>query len=105
MRIGEYLEQVRKADGSEVIRCRCGHEICRADENYKLHLARRVGPVRCANRHVNPLGLGGERFEFRQFLCPACGLQLETEVALATDPVLWDTQILGPAPAQKEGRE
>ena len=98
MQIGEYLRLVTEADGTKAIYCRCNQRISRADENYKLFLVRRDLPIRAANLYADPHGLSGDRFQYRQFLCGACGLLLESEIALAEDPVLWDVEILGPPP-------
>jgi N-methylhydantoinase B len=75
---------------------RCGRDHCAADTNYKLALVMRAINVEAlASSNRDPAEYINTAIEFRQFICPGCGTQVETEVALASEPVLWDVQLTG----------
>ena len=42
---------------------------------------------------VNPKGIGGRRFELREFYCPGCFTLLEVEIARPDDPLLDDARL------------
>ena len=91
--INEFLE-IANNDGKDIIRCtNCGHDLCAATENHKLHALLHEGPVQEAGPHVNPHHLGGDKFVLRCFYCPSCLVQINTEVALRGEPILWDVQL------------
>lgn len=90
-RLNEYLEIAGDGD-RKVIRCRCGHVIGPADDNYKKYVLKKESPLGEAGPFVNPYKLGGEKFVFRQFCCPGCLILLETEIALKGAPLVWDVQ-------------
>lgn len=91
--LNEFLEIVHDGE-RDVIRCaRCGLDLCAANENHKLFALMREGPVQEAGPHVNPHHLGGDKFVLRQFFCPNCLTQINTEVALRGEPILWDVQL------------
>lgn len=90
-RINEYLEV--SGGGDATIRCRCGHELCAATENYKLHALLREGPVQRAGPWVDPLRVGGDAFVCREFFCPACATLLDVEIAQPREPILWDVRV------------
>ena len=92
--LNEFLEIATQASGQKVIRCtRCGHDICAATENHKLHALIHEGSVQEAGPHVNPYHLGDDKFVFRQFYCPGCTALINTEVALKDEPILWDVEL------------
>jgi acetone carboxylase gamma subunit len=94
--LNEFLDLVETETGARMIRCtRCGHHLCAAGENHKLHCRMHEGPVQEAGPHVDPHGIGGGRFVFRQFYCPNCLALLNTEVAQRGEAVLWDVEIRG----------
>jgi N-methylhydantoinase B/acetone carboxylase alpha subunit len=86
---GEGLNVVRVA-GELVIRCDCGHDLCRFDLNWKMHvlvfvrdsqeLLREVYP---AMGHCDP-----DWQELREFICPSCARLLEVEAATPGYPVV-----------------
>ena len=92
--LNEFLTIAVTDGGEKVVRCaRCGHDLCAATENHKLHALLREGPVQDAGPHVNPYGLGGNKFVFRQFYCPKCLALINTEVAQRGEPIMWDVQL------------
>jgi N-methylhydantoinase B len=102
--LNEFLEIVSTDAGEWMVRCaRCGHWLCPAGENHKLHALLHEGPVQEAGPHVDPHGIGGGRFVFRQFFCPGCMALINTEVAQRGEPILWDVQIAVPQQAHQPG--
>ncbi len=92
MRVNAYVEVV--ADGGEpVLRCRCGHVLGPATESYKRYSLEARYQVQEAGPLSNPYGLGGDRFELREYYCPRCVVRYESEVALRSDPVLHDVEL------------
>ena len=91
--LNEFLEIVQ-VGGRAMIRCtQCGYDLCAANENHKLHARMHEGAVQEAGPHVNPHHLGGDKFVLRQFYCPNCLTQINTEVALRGEPILWDAEL------------
>ncbi len=86
--ISEYLSAVR-CDGQVLIRCRCGHVLCDAGENYKEYAMFDEGPLQRAGPNMDPHRTGRDKFVFRRYCCPACYTLLESEIALKGAPVLW----------------
>jgi acetone carboxylase gamma subunit len=80
---------------SSRIRCRCGHVLCRGDENYKRFAARRDRPLEeLAGR---PMPDGSPYLAvLREYACPRCAVLLQVDVwcpALGGDEDLWDARI------------
>ena len=91
MRLNDYLA-LEQRGGDYVIRCRCGHVLGPATENYKLHARRNDVPLSKAGPYVNPYNVGEGRFALREYCCPGCLTLLDVEVALADEPPRWDVQ-------------
>jgi acetone carboxylase gamma subunit len=92
MRINAYLT-VDSGAGGPVLRCHCGHVLGPADRPYKeLSLEARL-PVAALGPHVDPDGLGGDRFEVREYYCPGCLVLFESEVARPDDALLVDVEL------------
>jgi acetone carboxylase gamma subunit len=91
-RINEQL-QISGSGAAAVVECRCGHEIGPAQENYKLHLLMREGPVQRAGPWVDPQGIGKDAFVCREFFCPGCLTLLDVEIAQRGEPILWDVRL------------
>lgn len=94
MEIHEYLALDTE---TETISCNdCGHQICSADENYKLHCAMEktqledVGP---GFESPSELLNADHNIEFREFYCPSCAVLIDHEIARAEDRILWDIEI------------
>ena len=80
-------------DGARgVFRCaRCHHALGAADANYKLSSQLEQSAITAANPHIQDATLRTDApLILRRYHCPGCGLTLETEIALADQPPLWD---------------
>jgi acetone carboxylase gamma subunit len=92
MRVNAYLT-VESAPDGPLLRCRCGHVLGTAERPYKeLSLEARY-PLQALGPYVDPDRLGGDRFELREYYCPACLVLYETEVARRDDPLLADVEL------------
>jgi N-methylhydantoinase B len=76
-----------------VYRCRCGQSLGPIDIPYRHMAARARFPVQRIGPEVNPHGIGGARFELREFYCPGCFTLLDVEIARPEDPVLDDARL------------
>ena len=70
-RISEQLT-IDGTSADAVLRCRCGHTIGPATENFKRHVLMRERPVQEAGPWVDPNHIGGDAFVCREFFCPGC---------------------------------
>jgi acetone carboxylase gamma subunit len=72
-------------DDAGRVACRgCGHDLCSTAEPWKQH-------ARIVERPLNQLATvytTGSDALLREFICPACGLSLDSEVARRDDPAL-----------------
>ncbi|HEX8752884.1 MAG TPA: hydantoinase B/oxoprolinase family protein [Solirubrobacterales bacterium] len=88
---GEGMNIVRRSsDGELVIKTDAGAELCRWDENWKLHVPMFVRDTDELYREVYPK-LGhpeGDWQELREFYCPVSGRLLETEAVPPGYPVM-----------------
>jgi acetone carboxylase gamma subunit len=83
-------------DGSGRAYCcrRCQASLGPADANYKLTALIEESPVSEANPLIgDPQRFVDQEMVYRHFYCPGCGGLLDTEVARAEDPPLWDIQL------------
>ena len=90
---GEGMNIVRRAsDGELVIRCDCGHDLCRHDRNWKLDAAVFVRDTVEAMREVFPklAHADPEWMELRELYCPSCARQLEVECSPPGYPLVHD---------------
>jgi acetone carboxylase gamma subunit len=87
---GEGLNVVRRSgDRMLVIRCDCGHDLCAHDANWKMDAVMHVRADEASLREVYP-AMGHcdpDWMELREFYCPSCGRQLETEAVPPGYPV------------------
>jgi acetone carboxylase gamma subunit len=89
VRIHYYLEIDEEAGK---IKClKCGHVICDATENYKLHVPR---------AEVHPSEIAGLRparekalLIYYEYYCPDCYTMLDVEVMEKGSAPLWDIQV------------
>jgi N-methylhydantoinase B/acetone carboxylase alpha subunit len=91
--LGEGLNVVKRAsDGEYVIRTDAGADLCRWDQNWKMHARVRVRDDEEAMREIYPrMGHADpEWMELREFFCPASGALLEVEAVPPGYPVVHD---------------
>ena len=74
---------------------KCDADLGPTSDNYKEHCVREDNAI----TQAVPLAGDPHRYidaepVFRQFFCPGCGALIENEVALKTDPVLRDIEVL-----------
>ncbi|HUK11036.1 MAG TPA: hydantoinase B/oxoprolinase family protein [Stellaceae bacterium] len=95
LRITENL-RIRLDVGEPHFCCaRCDADLGPARDNYKNHCLREIHPVSDATPLAgDPARFINETPEFRQFFCPGCGALIENEIAVSTDPVLRDIEIV-----------
>ena len=73
----------------------CATSLGAADENYKDNCLVERRPVSTSNPLVgDPAVFVDDEVEFRLFHCPGCGTQIENEIAVSTDPILKDVEIV-----------
>lgn len=92
MRINVYLT-VESGDAGPVLRCSCGHVLGPAERPYKELSLEARRPLQALGPQVDPDRLGEDRFELREYCCPACLVLYETEVARPSDPLLVDVEL------------
>lgn len=84
--IGEYLQYAGDSKHGQVQCTWCGHELARAGERWKDKVAQRSLPMSAAGPNCD----AAEGLVLRQFYCPQCATLLDAEVALESDPPLYD---------------
>jgi N-methylhydantoinase B len=80
--------------GSRWCCAKCSTDLGSMKTNYKTGCVRNDLPIEASNpivgdpkRFIDPLP------QFRQFCCPGCGLAIENEIAIESDPVLKDVEL------------
>jgi hypothetical protein len=73
---------------------KCSTDLGPVQNNYKLGCIRNDLPIEASN----PIVGDSKRFidptpQFRQFCCPGCGLAIENEIAIESDPPLKDVEL------------
>ncbi len=72
----------------------CSADLGPVGANYKDGCLEERHPAQHSNPLVgDPLRFIDEAVEFRQFFCPGCGRLVENEIAVASDPLLADTEV------------
>jgi N-methylhydantoinase B len=87
--LGEGLNVVRSG-GELAVRCDCGHDFCAPDRNWKMEALVFVRDDAETLGEIFP-GLAGpdpDWCELREFYCPSCARQLETEAIAPGYPVV-----------------
>jgi N-methylhydantoinase B len=73
---------------------KCATDLGPLSANYKAGCTRVDAPIQAANPIVgDPARFIDPRPQFRQFSCPGCGLLVENEIAVESDPVLRDIEV------------
>jgi N-methylhydantoinase B len=94
--IGESLAVGSSEDDRLVIHCaECGTILCGADESYKEASARLDTSLSAIDGSIfiDPKSELDDEVVYRQFLCPGCGVALENELTLASEPPVFDLQL------------
>lgn len=76
----------------------CGFDLGPVDENFKDRTEMRERPVTqiAPEFGVSEVAISA-KVVFREFLCPQCGLRIDTEIARLGDPVLSDLLLVSSA--------
>lgn len=91
LRLGLDLAVARDDRGRCFWQCLgCGHLYCRVEENPKLRAKLAIEHLRDAHPLAQMTRTEAPRFFFRRFFCPGCGAQWASEVARASDPILFN---------------
>ncbi|HTX10571.1 MAG TPA: acetone carboxylase subunit gamma [Solirubrobacteraceae bacterium] len=92
MPFGDNLFVVVKPDGRRLVKCRCGHEFCPPDQNWKLDALIHVRDSEEALLEIFPRMMHGdpEWQEIREYFCPGCHAQLEVEAVPPGYPIVHD---------------
>ncbi|MFB6229284.1 MAG: hydantoinase B/oxoprolinase family protein [Halobacteriales archaeon] len=84
-RLGANVAVEVTEEGTHYATCEnCGTAVGRADDHWKDETAISEEPLSAAGEATD----GSEEYSLRTFLCPDCGVILDTEVAKRTDPAL-----------------
>jgi acetone carboxylase gamma subunit len=89
---GEHLAIVAKGGGRYVVKCRCGHEFCSYEENWKLESLVAIRDTVESLREIYPDMMQGdpEWSILREYFCPGCSALLEVEAVPPGYPVIHD---------------
>jgi acetone carboxylase gamma subunit len=81
--------------GSRQLQCaECQHGLGPANENFRLQCRLVERPVTSMDGAYRMQSSQiADRMVFREFLCPSCGLRLDTEIARKGDAILADLRI------------
>jgi len=87
--LGEGLNVVRSGD-ELVVRCDCGHDFCAPELNWKMEalIFVRDDPETLGEVFPGLAGPDPDWCELREFYCPSCARQLETEAIAPGHPVV-----------------
>ena len=73
---------------------KCATDLGPVSKNYKEGCVRVDRPIEACNPIVgDPARFIDPRPQFRQFCCPGCGLLIENEIAVDTEPLLGDVEL------------
>jgi N-methylhydantoinase B len=73
---------------------KCHTRISSARDNYKLHCVTESHPVTAANPHIlDPNNYIDDSVVFQTYVCPGCGLLIQTEILRPGGVPLWDLQL------------
>lgn len=95
--IGESLAVGVAADSGElVVYCSgCETVLCNVEENYKLAASQLQSSLAEVDETIftDPATELDAPVVYRQFLCPSCGIALENELTLTTEPPVFDIEV------------
>ncbi|MEK7848507.1 MAG: acetone carboxylase subunit gamma, partial [Chloroflexota bacterium] len=94
LKFHEYLE-IAGDSGHPIIRCRCGHVFCSANESYKDYALRRVRDLEELTGRRLPHGQPYLTV-WLEYICPGCATLLQVDVwcpSLGDEKPLWDTRL------------
>lgn len=89
---GLHLYIVQKKNGDRIVKCDCGHEFCDYRENWKLEAQLFVRDTEELMNEIYPklMSPDPEWQVIREYYCPSCATQLETEAVPPWYPILLD---------------
>jgi acetone carboxylase gamma subunit len=88
--LSEHLFIVQHDDASRWVRCECGHTVCRARENWRLHVLISVRDTPESLEEIYP-GVRApdpQYMELREYYCPSCATQLEVDAVTPAYPIV-----------------
>ncbi len=88
--LNDHLYVVAGEDG-RTVKAECGHELCDADENWKLECQIRVRESQAETAELYPELMTPDpdwTFQLREYFCPECYALLDVEAVPAGYPVL-----------------
>ena len=83
-----------QADEGQIVACVCGELLAPPGVSYKACCAARSLPLSVAGPNSDPFGLGDDRFELREYSCPACASVLTVDVVEPGEPLIADFEPL-----------
>ena len=86
MRMSQTLSIIETDDGRMIVCSKCDHHISPADKSWKMQA---VLKELIMNSMGGPFSTGDEVI-LRSFICPSCGVLLDTEIAMKDDACLED---------------
>jgi len=95
MHASDNLEIRKDAKGTYWACVDCETSLGSTDENYKENCLIDTREVSASNPLVgDPSEFIDDEVQFRLFICPGCGTQIENEIAVSIDPILKDIEIV-----------
>lgn len=90
----EHLYVVEKPDKSRIVKSDCGYEFGDVKQNWKLSALVYVRDTKEKINEIYPdkLGCDPEWMHLREYICPGCGVLLETEAVPPGYPIVFDFQ-------------
>ena len=83
---GDYVITKLEGQGVKFLCSRCARALSSSDENWKEKVVRKELRMDETGMYIP----GDDRVVLRQYICPDCGLLLDSEVTLRTCAPFWD---------------
>ena len=94
LQAGDNLAVYGASDDARWACAHCAADLGPLEDNYKDVCLREDRPVSDSNPLVgDPKDFIDDPVAFRLFYCPACGSQIDNEIAVESDPVMRDTEL------------